>query len=637
MVEEEQLGNILRKFLIPLAIIIVILIVFTISYSAFLRVPKLGASIPSFTETTDIGSLFWSSDVSGYIYPYQEYSTPLDPTQISEYFNRKPTEFECTECSSCSATVHDNVLNKDLIDSCTQCNRCTGVLGNYRNCETCESSGGSTNCLSCTNEGSDINLCEAIKDCIKENYVTNKTCLIDTIARSQQFSISDLESLVNNCREESVKFPVSMDVEKEVCNFNPSLTTAEFDITNPTIVKSPCNGGLYGCGHYQDVDFGKEYPIFKIAGIWASGWEKGPDDNEDAILYLCLDRGDGGSGLPTSDPSTPCKPSSRSWVANDKDWDVITNGENWCDKKITGACILGEVARCKFNDCLHKDTPYSFYYSGNVRKIAGLVCRESKDNHGCGVAGAPTALDKFTVHLYLDPEYTSSLLYPRCDPSPEYFDTNKIYYDSLTTTVNSPGYTKILFGNLNYQSQRDCNFNMYLCSSNAFANSSEETTIQIYDFIKDFESKYFWKDQGNDVMKYNYAIFTLDRNYTEEEIIDAIQTGYRYWSMINYPFMINDNFTNWVDKGPGDLIPPNQFYIGHYPVSFNNDCWDDGILTNFGSGVQNSILHDCDAGGNALCSGQLKVNIAMGKLSNKGFYYPDTDTVRTVITFCSSQ
>lgn len=660
MVELEEVGRIIRKFLIPLLVITIILVTFAILYyGGFLKIPTLGTSIPAIFSTPDVTSLFWSYDTSGFLYPTEDIFRPLNSTELSSYFNLKPVGFDCNDCSGCSASVYDSstgnwvstasptydeATKQYVYENCTQCNKCDNIAGTYDKCQSCIASNPAS-CDSCTDENSDTNLCEAVKGCIKDIYVNNGTCSIDNIARTGPFDLNLLQTRLSGCTPESVKIRISQGVEKEICYFDPSAlgssSITSFDIKNPSnwVTYPPNNGDVahrcrYGegawwaeCSRYQPLDFAKQYPIFKISGVWKPSWKGqtgGPESGSDIILYLCVDRGDGGPTIdPNSGSSDPCY---------SKDWNSISSAGNLCEAKDKGACIE-KVDSCYLDSCQGTMRSFHAYYSGKATRVAALACAKSPDYGDLcqdGGWGGGIAIDYFSAHIYLDSDYTSSLLYPRCIPTPDYFDTNKIYYDpteNAMETYSNSGYTKVALGKLDYQSQKNCNFNIYSCSSNAFANSTDDASMQIFNFIESFDSKYQWKDLGNDKVKYNYVSFLLDRNYTPQEITTAIINGYKYWSIVNYPVIANDKFLEWADKVPGDIAPADNWVVSSSTdVNFNNNCWSSSS-----DWSSNSVIYNCP---NNICRGEIKVNIAFKK-GGVADYSPDVIDIYPMITFCS--
>ncbi|MFQ6020963.1 MAG: hypothetical protein ACE5J4_03015 [Candidatus Aenigmatarchaeota archaeon] len=587
MVEIRSLRDIIIKFLIPILIIIIIIaaaIIFLPSLLGLVPRPLVGEAAPAFYETKSDYSVLWQFDYSGVLYPDNEINPDMSKQDIGNYLTQNPVEFDCKECSY------------DASRNTMRCNVCGGIRkdGEFTDCSDCENS----ECLNCVDNSLDGRLCINLKNCIKQSFSDEENCIVDIIPGSEGFiDISQLSQLVSSCKDEPIKIPIAEDVEEEICYFDsPYLEAREYSIEGPygcrgatsgcdPDIRWGCESGLLGwCNSVQKINFGKKYFVHKIVGHWTPG---GPEGSHDNIFVLCKG----------SCPSKGLE-NIESYINRLKD----------CFEEDKDGCML---YNSKCSNCVHKDQEFFIEYYGEVEKVEGKVM------------GSHEYLDELHVKLYLDTFYTSSIFYPLCDFDTSYIRTNEINYFPKDTPGSGITNTKIMLGNLEARKQKNCKFNLFVCSEKAFANNTDEKIIEIYNYVRDFESPDLYEISDN-FIKFNYGKFILDRPYHKDEIINAIDSGFKYWRAINYPFSINPKINQWTDKPVNMSIDWGSTYWD--VIDFNNNCWDETAtpaLENEASGV---IYYNC--GGDDICEDELKLNIGLHLVGNK---------IVPFATFCSSK
>ena len=592
-----------------------------------------------------------------FLFTDEELNPPLNPTEIETLLTQKPIEYLCEDCRSCTTADSEN-----NIESCGSCRICGGAQGIYNNCQSCRIEESGTTCDICTNTVEEGELCSNIKSCIRDYFATGQPCALslgglDYVPRTSSFvDINRLLTLVRSCSKEDVKMPIGGNVERDVCEFDPSVISVSSKnppdlFINPyscvSDVPNICGSGITSKGCYkpgnsdicyivQKIEFDKAYFVSRISGFYQNSPPL--SESADFVFFLCKEGLDENGNVVSKCPGVE-------GGAYGPSYSTYNDADALCSKKEAKSpgkyCIL---SREECRDCGDQIRPYSVAYSSLVKNVVGVQCLRivsglgSPTNYACEATAVQSGLQlrKFSALLQLDNSFTSSLLYGRCDFLPSMIDKNKIYYDTKDFSSSGEGYTKIILSNLETEKQRECNFNLFMCSQNAFSNSSEDAAMEIYNFVRDLDSIDLYKPDvpvartGEDVIAFNTAVFRLDGDYTTEQIIEAIKSGYKFWRYVSYQRPKNSKLIDWFDKVSD--IPLEDFSASKAPqLSFSNNCRDDSAAV-FG---QFSILYNC--GGDDICSGEVKVNVALNRIDRRTGDDMSVPQVSPVIQFCSSQ
>jgi len=207
----------------------------------------------------------------------------------------------------------------------------------------------------------------------------------------------------------------------------------------------------------------------------------------------------------------------------------------------------------------------------------------------------------------------------------------------LIGTVGIPsgikGNIKIQLGKLDVDFQKNCKFDIYVCSQDAFAEYEGENILGLSDFLKDFNPINVYKtyDFGNEeIILYNYFDFILDKEYTVEEIKSAIKTGFRDWEQNLFPYLSSSTNFDWLKDNNG--IYQGSWKSTTRSLIYENDCWDDSLNLIMKRLNGKFIIGNCQ---DNICKEKVKIRIAF-KYKKPNNSTPQRDFLYPTVTFCDA-
>ena len=209
---------------------------------------------------------------------------------------------------------------------------------------------------------------------------------------------------------------------------------------------------------------------------------------------------------------------------------------------------------------------------------------------------------------------------------------------SVDQSSNIRGNVKINIGNFDPNFMRDCKFDVYVCSQYSFAENSEDSILKITDSIANFNpaSISTIKDYGDfQIIKFNTIRFVLDKDYTIQEIKNAIKTGFRLWEQNG--FIYSNFFTNldWLAAKNNEGLDSSAWAESNDGAIYSGDCWDSVTDERAVDMDSRKLIGQCTGD---ICKENLKVRIAFkykkpsaDPLSSR---FPKSPLI-PMITFCS--
>ena len=292
-----------------------------------------------------------------------------------------------------------------------------------------------------------------------------------------------------------------------------------------------------------------------------------------------------------------------------------TNSNGWCEnaggEDMAVICMkseptpIREVVTDCFGDCRDKDwSPES-------------ICQSNIDSewHAIGV-------DCENINIDIDPDGT----YVR-DLTGIWQSTNSngwcedsggedmaVICSTNPVTSDTPirGNLKIQLGRLDTDFLRECKFDLYICSQNAFAESEDDSILALTDFFTNFNfnNVYTTIDDGNQkIVLYNYFEFDLRKSYTIEEITSAIKTGFRLWETNKFLYDSLSSPIEWLKNNNGISTKLwNEITGVLLNAKYSNDCWNNDVKNYILNQNTPNLIYNCP---NGVCSNKLKIRIAI--------------------------
>jgi hypothetical protein len=195
------------------------------------------------------------------------------------------------------------------------------------------------------------------------------------------------------------------------------------------------------------------------------------------------------------------------------------------------------------------------------------------------------------------------------------------------------GNIKIQLGRLDVDFQRNCKFDIYVCSQDAFAEYEGESILNLNDFLNDFSPINVYKTSSfgnNQIILYNYFDFNLDKEYTVEEIKSAIKTGFRNWEQNLFPYLSSSTSFDWLKNNDG--IYQGSWGDTTRSLVYENDCWDNSLNLIMERLNGKFIIGNCQ---NNICKGKIKIRIAF-KYIKPDSSNPERDFLYPTVTFCDA-
>lgn len=515
-------------------------------------------------------------------------------------------------------------------------------------------------CSMCEDMGKEYELCRKIKDCIKSSaswpeYYKKYGCpAIGEISRNENvnFNINTLKNVLKSCESESIKLRLGHNITRELCYFdNTSISFYDFKRQNDFYLKGKMSKYSSHSGNSYAYSYDlRLMPFYKIDKYYEPKYK----------FYVSI------VGLA----------SQKYEIYIEK---THPPGAFEFDPVVENECKVGEItpdstgfgyAEFDPSDC--QDTirlnnmqtdPENYYINGvETRPMVSF-------GNNLNVA-----------YYALTPEssetWTKDIRYARCNfaTGPEEYlkdrpwwaynkdnlnspwiinDGNvnssmKVFYDStIPGGGNSPerGNIKISVGRLDTDLLRNCKFDIYVCSQDAFAEYDEEQILTLNDFSSGFNTMNIYKTEKvdvnsdgfkeSDLILYNYFIFDLDKNYTTKEIRTAIKTGFRLWEQFAF---VQDTFgtgLEWLKSDNNDGIYQDSWNEENALANYNENCWNDAVESRMKLNKKN-LIGNCP---NDNCTGKLKVRVAFRYAKpnitalGDGWKHPLYPT----ITFCTEE
>ena len=171
---------------------------------------------------------------------------------------------------------------------------------------------------------------------------------------------------------------------------------------------------------------------------------------------------------------------------------------------------------------------------------------------------------------------------------------------------------KIQLGRLDTDFLRECKFDLYICSQNAFAESEDDSILALTDFFTNFNfnNVYTTIDDGNQkIVLYNYFEFDLRKSYTIEEITSAIKTGFRLWETNKFLYDSLSSPIEWLKNNNGISTKLwNEITGVLLNAKYSNDCWNNDVKNYILNQNTPNLIYNCP---NGVCSNKLKIRIAI--------------------------
>jgi hypothetical protein len=202
-----------------------------------------------------------------------------------------------------------------------------------------------------------------------------------------------------------------------------------------------------------------------------------------------------------------------------------------------------------------------------------------------------------------------------------------------TTTLPNPerGNIKIQLGRLDTDFLRDCKFDIYVCSQDAFAEYEDENILTLSEFFMNFNSYNIYKDTSyvnKEIILYNYFEFNLDKEYTIDEIKSAIKTGVRLWETNSFLYDSLSSPIDWL-RHNDDIYQGSWDYLDGI-TQYKSDCWSKGIESYMKDNNVKVISGNCQGG---ICKEKIKIRVAF-KYIKPNLNNPLKSPLYPIITFC---
>jgi hypothetical protein len=569
-------------------------------------------------------------------------------------FLEKPVEIVyCKGCSSCTGIgLRTNTIPGTDIYNCSSCNTCNEVAqpNRFKNCWGCTNTTGllNENCTLCDDTGEELQICKKLKACIYEHYADKSYkelhgCLITQIPfnESTSFDVVAFKNILKTCRSESIKINIGNNFSKEICYFNSSSISyydfqrpSDFYLVNEGFNSNP--GGTAAIACIQGFESGKELTPFR---------EENGEFIENYRIYVAIE-------------ATP-------WV---EDYYVYVG--NWGESS-PGVCSSPPTVLYKIGTIKTDANGFGYaIFDEFPQQWRDDIKNDPKKNKMTGIEAARMWNGTFGT-LYVafytknpgsNLEWTNDLRYSNCNfntnieaylkNKPWWVDNDKlesswkltagnqnssikVFYDSsMPAGGNSAqrGNLKIQLGRLDTDFLRECKFDIYACSQDAFAENEDDGILALSDFFTNFNPSnvYTTIDDGNKkIILYNYFEFNLDKPYDIEEIKSSIKTGFRLWETNRFLYDSSSTGLEWLKNNDG-IYGASWTEISGRP-GFNEDCWNSDVTNSVKSGNARVLIGNCP---NNNCTEKLRIRVAF-KYEKPTALHPYLYQLYPIITFCS--
>ena len=566
------------------------------------------------------------------------------------------------DCSICPSSYCQSVNLGGLNTyKCSECGICNGISqpNRFKNCLGCNIT--TETCILCTDTDKEYALCNKIKEtCILSQYRENNQngCYIGEIPHNDgtSFDINTLIKVLSSCKSESIKVNMGNNFMKELCYFNSS-SISYYDFERPNDFYLSYSVHSEGSSEAQSDSLNLA-PFYK----------EGEDSLPKYRIYVAI------NGTPDKDYSVfvgkfpiYCFVPPIQW--SKCGYQAKGDGSDSVGTIHTDATGFGYTEIIELPDQAHAWD----MILGNPELFEDYDWKKEPEKYpikGVSVSTSGGSSPQFiTATFYANkPEsnglWTNELRYPNCNfntdiepylkdrpwwaSNPDnlnssWYITNgnpnssiKVFYDSSMPSGGNSlnrGNIKIQLGRLDVDFQRNCKFDIYVCSQDAFAEYEGESILNLNDFLKDFSPINVYKTYsfGNEeIILYNYFEFNLDKEYTAEEIKSAIKTGFRNWEQNLFPYLSSSTSFDWLKNNDG--IYQGSWRDTTRSLVYENDCWDNSLNLIMERLNGRFIIGNCQ---NNICKEKIKIRIAF-KYIKPDSSNPERDFLYPTVTFCDA-
>jgi hypothetical protein len=552
----------------------------------------------------------------------------------------------CSDCLPASCTGIDlNVLNPGFeAYKCSDCDSCSGITkpGRFKNCWECDTT--LRECSICDDTEDEYSLCKQIKrDCLpsyssdSEQY-KKYGCIVTEIDHNDNvpFNLTVLNDFLNilaDCKNEPIKLNMGHGIEKELCYFN-TTDIAYYDYNKKhdfyiSIKSEDTWSGLESdsvdrmVGEVLTPFYREGVTTYDRYRIYVSLYAT---PNQEYQVYL------GNFSAPYSH-IYDTKPNPIGAIITDDSGsghaEFIQLPEGWVSdlkkQEMNGVTIEGPT--------IHN--AYVAFYA-NMPESAEVWSKDLRYSHS-----------NFNTdpELYLQQRPWWVLNLRNKLDSPLYLVSGnenssiKVFYDSSMPgggISSLRGNVKISIGRFEPDFQRNCKFDIYISSQDAFAEYDEEGITLLTDFLTHFDPTSVYKDTKdgkNDIIVYNTFKLNLDKNYTLEEVKSAIKTGFRLWEQNEFVYNSFFSSLDWLSNDNNDGIYENSWTEAYGYSNFDEDCWNNDIYNFLKFNNKRGLFGNCPGG---ICSEELKLRVAFKYVEPNAYSgSPWKKPLYPVITFCS--
>jgi hypothetical protein len=568
---------------------------------------------------------------------------------------------DCSICpsGSCQPVDFNNDGTNDTY-KCPDCGICNGISqpNRFKNCLGCNIT--TETCIRCTDTDKEYALCNKIKEtCILSQYRENNQngCYIGEIPHNDgtSFNINTLLNVLSSCKSESLVVNMGNDFMKELCYFNSS-SISYYDFERP-------NDFYLSYSVHSEGSSEAQSDSLNLAPFYKEGEETLPKYR----IYVAI------NGTPDKDYSVfvgkfpiYCFVPPIQW--SKCGYQAKGDGSDSVGTIHTDATGFGYTEIIELPDQAHA---WDMVLS-NPALFEDYDWKKEPEKYpikGVSVSTSGGSSPQFiTATFYANkPEsnglWTNELRYPNCNfntdiepylkdrpwwaSNPDnlnssWYITNgnpnssiKVFYDSSMPSGGNSlnrGNIKLQLGKLDVDFQRNCKFDIYVCSQDAFAEYEGESILNLNDFLNDFSPINVYKTSSfgnNQIILYNYFDFNLDKEYTVEELKSAIKTGFRNWEQNLFPYLSSSTNFDWLKNNDG-------IYQGRWNelsglIKYYDDCWNDNIYSLVNNNDERFLIGNCK---DNVCTGKIKIRIAF-KYRSPYNLYPEKYPLYPTVTFCS--
>ena len=614
-------------------IIAVISIIAVILLSVYL-IPYLNIDFLSMiTGTSDLG-LFEESDYTqlddytGYELSYEGMILEKDSgvDDVNSALQDYSKAWDCSDCSSCSQIA-------GLDTECSSCNACGDEVeaNRFKNCLVCDID--ERTCTMCY-DTDEYELCNEIKSCILEYYGNpyygrTTGCFLREIPHNDgtSFDMNTLKNILSTCKDESIIVNMGGDFDKELCYFNAS-SISYYDVERPHDFYM----GVEATGRFGlPTDPG----VIRYTNKILSAFEI---VNGEIVSRYRISVGIQGTG--------------------DTNYQVMI-GKNGGHQYPLGIVHTNEEG---FGSAIFEDLPEQ--WKADVKNQDNTINEDKNELDAVMVMSHVTLTATFYIKNPVSSDaWSFGLRYPHCnfdtDPEPflegspwwtdrvddissplyTYDDPNssvKVFYDSSMPgggSSSNRGNIELQLGRLDVDFQRNCMFDVYVCSQDAAAEYEDEGILDLNDFLTNFDLSYAHKTisvSNDEIILYNTFVMDLDKAYTPEEVKAAIETGFRTWEQTMFIYTTLSSNIGWFSNANNEGIYEGQWNEMTGIANYDEDCWNNDV-NNMMSSDRRFLIGNCQ---NNICSGRLKVTVAF-KYKPPSSYAASRYPLYPTISFCS--